>query len=127
MKWFWRDRVLHNHYPEATWKPDKDRFDRALLNLENSDKIRSDMLKRMWIMWWDIPVLIDNHAWTWINPYFVYNLYWKTGLPPEVTLDKLKEKWFDVDGKWYEWCDFWLETFIKWDMKAIKKNFIIND
>ena len=95
---------------------------------ENLEIDRADLLIRMGFMEnkiENIPLYIENWAWKWINPYMVYKFFWEQWLPVEMFMD-LCEKKYDINPRemWYEWCDFWLDTFLKWDRKAIIKNFI---
>ena len=96
-------------------------------------KDRAQILTDMWVMGnIEPPLFIINAAWTWINPYLVYKFFWEKWLPPEFIMDIIEEKMVETNPKflasdyWYEWCDFWLETFMKWDINKIRENFIIN-
>ena len=96
---------------------------------EDEWKNRAQLLLRMWF--WEkkiekIPLFITNNCGTWINPYIVYKFYWEIWFPVEIFMDVVRAKTLvkNPEKYWYTWCDFWLDTFMTWDMKRIKENFI---
>lgn len=120
------------YYPEMSGEPVaniasvSNCLDRISTGNEKEDK--SNLLKDMWILWdREVPIFINNYAGTWINPFFAFKMFWQTGLPIEMLIDNISKHIKEDAGKyWYEWCDFWLDTFIKGDIKKIKENFICN-
>lgn len=106
----------------------------ALEKIKNFKSLwdRVELLKEMWVMWdREPPFFVRNWAGVWINPYLVYKFFWEKWLPVEFFMDRLEKEmtWikdFQASDYWYEWCDFWLETFLKWDINKIRENFIIN-
>lgn len=117
-------------YFESSWITDNKWIQYALDRIKtwNALSDRSEILKEMWVLWdREIPIFINIVSWTWINPYLVYKFFWEKWLPVEFFMDKLeKEMDFKASDYWCEWCDFWLETFLKWDIHRIRENFILN-
>jgi len=96
-------------------------------NLE-ANKDRATLLINMWLLEKNrnnIPFFINNEVWIWLNPFMFYKYIWELWLPKEIIFSHI-EKILNIDYRdyWYDWCDFWLDTFLKWDLKKIKENFI---
>ena len=77
-----------------------------------------------------VPLIIQNAAGSWINPYFVAKFFLEKGVPKEMSIEAIaKNLEMDEPAKWWDgnlekegwnnwsadnmpgWCDFWYESF----------------